>query len=143
LLGVMNQRFLALLVLFVSFAACGPTVAKCTTVTCTGCCDQKTDTCLAGSEDAACGAGGTLCVACPAADACNSNRVCARKPAETTGPRCTASNCDGCCSDTGDCFKGVSSEACGAGGSSCAVCAVGQTCQKLNPTAEFGGACRT
>mgnify|MGYP001558232939 FL=1 len=55
--------------------------------------------------------------------------------------RCNASNCDGCCDDTASCFKGTSSEACGAGGASCAVCAGGQMCAKIDQNAEFGGRC--
>ena len=56
-------------------------------------------------------------------------------------PRCNASNCDGCCDDTGSCFKGTSREACGRGGASCSVCATGQTCAKVDLMAEFGGIC--
>ena len=55
--------------------------------------------------------------------------------------RCNASNCDGCCDDTAQCFKGTSSEACGARGATCAVCAGGQACAKIDLNAEFGGAC--
>lgn len=55
--------------------------------------------------------------------------------------RCNASNCDGCCDDTAQCFKGTSTEACGARGTTCTVCAGGQSCAKLDLNAEFGGAC--
>ncbi|MDP1826462.1 MAG: hypothetical protein Q8L48_24550 [Archangium sp.] len=55
--------------------------------------------------------------------------------------RCNASNCDGCCDDTASCFKGTSTEACGAGGASCSVCAGGQMCAKIDQNAEFGGRC--
>lgn len=57
--------------------------------------------------------------------------------------RCNASNCDGCCDDTGSCFKGISTEACGAAGASCMVCTAGQTCDKLDPLKDFGGKCNS
>jgi hypothetical protein len=57
--------------------------------------------------------------------------------------RCNASNCDGCCDDTGSCFKGISTEACGAAGASCMVCSAGQTCERLDPLKDFGGKCTT
>ncbi|MCC6336892.1 MAG: hypothetical protein IT380_23235 [Myxococcales bacterium] len=66
--------------------------------------------------------------------------ACGSRPPIT---RCNASNCDGCCDETGSCFKGISREACGAAGASCAVCATGQTCDKLDPLKEFGGKCGT
>ncbi len=55
--------------------------------------------------------------------------------------RCNASNCDGCCDDSAQCFKGTSTEACGSAGASCSVCSTGQQCTKLDPNAEFGGRC--
>jgi hypothetical protein len=63
---------------------------------------------------------------------------CGKPPVIT---RCNASNCDGCCDDTGSCFKGISAEACGAGGATCAVCAGGQTCAALDVASMFGGRC--
>jgi hypothetical protein len=36
--------------------------------------------------------------------------------------RCNASNCAGCCDESDSCFKGISPDACGAGGQSCSMC---------------------
>ncbi len=55
--------------------------------------------------------------------------------------RCNASNCDGCCDDTGSCFAGISTEACGAAGQSCSVCTAGQQCSKVDVNSNFGGRC--
>lgn len=55
--------------------------------------------------------------------------------------RCSASNCDGCCDDTGTCFKGTSQEACGSAGASCMVCTTGQACARIDQNSEFGGRC--
>jgi hypothetical protein len=63
---------------------------------------------------------------------------CGKMPVIT---RCNASNCDGCCDDTGSCFKGTSPEACGATGQTCAVCAMGQNCARVDQNNEFGGRC--
>jgi hypothetical protein len=63
---------------------------------------------------------------------------CGKPPVIT---RCNASNCDGCCDDTGSCFKGTSPEACGATGQTCAVCAMGQNCARVDQNSEFGGRC--
>jgi hypothetical protein len=63
---------------------------------------------------------------------------CGKPPVIT---RCNASNCDGCCDDTGSCFKGTSPEACGATGQTCAVCSMGQSCARVDQNSEFGGRC--
>ncbi len=43
--------------------ACGPTTAKCSTTTCTGCCDA-TGQCQAGNTAAACGVSAAQCTSC-------------------------------------------------------------------------------
>lgn len=63
---------------------------------------------------------------------------CGKPPTVT---HCNASNCDGCCDDTGRCVTGISLEACGAGGATCGVCPGGQTCAELTPGTAFGGKC--
>lgn len=116
--------------------ACGPTSSKCNTTNCGGCCDQMTDTCVAGTEATDCGAGGKLCVVCASGKSCGSG-VCFTP---TMVVQCSASNCDGCC-DSGTCFHGVANEACGSAGASCQVCGSGKTCQLVNASSQFGGAC--
>jgi hypothetical protein len=128
---------LTLCLLLVAFA-CGTPAPKCTTANCTGCCDQMTDTCRAGSEATACGVGGTLCVACPSTQTCRSDRTCGSVAMNTS---CGASNCDGCCDTSGTCFKGQVADFCGAGGAACRVCASSQTCQRVDASSEFGGRC--
>jgi len=49
-------------------------------------------------------------------------------------PKCNRNTCAGCCDDTGNCFSGVSPEACGVDGVTCLVCKTGQSCN--------AGACR-
>lgn len=127
-------------VVALSAAACGLGVTvntPCTTSNCTGCCDQQSGKCEAGNQAAACGTGGKLCIACATAEVCSPTSVCKAAPQS-----CSASNCDGCCDATGVCFKGQSSEACGASGASCAACMAGQTCQPLTAGSTFGGSCR-
>lgn len=134
------MRTFLLLLLSALVGACGNAVPKCTTSNCTGCCDQATDTCKAGSEAGACGKGGVLCVACPAGQVCREGALeCGAPPMMVA--RCTSSNCDGCCDSNQVCFKGTSSDACGASGSACTVCSGAQTCQKVNPAVDFGGHC--
>lgn len=55
--------------------------------------------------------------------------------------RCTVSNCEGCCDDSGQCQKGTSEANCGAGAATCVGCAVGRSCLKLSSTSDFGGKC--
>lgn len=44
-------------------------------------------------------------------------------------PPCGPENCEGCCSDTGDCLAGTATFECGTGGTVCQVCAANQTCR--------------
>jgi hypothetical protein len=53
------------------------------------------------------------------------------------GARCNASNCAGCCDETGTCLKGTAPEACGVSGALCLAC----PCTKVDATNEFGGRC--
>lgn len=63
---------------------------------------------------------------------------CGKPPTIT---RCNASNCDGCCDETLTCVKGTTIETCGAGGATCAPCATGQSCARVDQNSEFGGRC--
>ncbi|MBL8909301.1 MAG: hypothetical protein JNM17_01235 [Archangium sp.] len=132
------MRLLILLLLSSMLAmSCGP---RCTVANCSGCCDQTTDTCRAGSEATACGKGGTLCVACPSNQLCSTTtQTCVQRPAQTT--MCGAANCDGCCDDVGNCLNGQSTASCGSGGATCTVCAMGQSCAPLTMGGAFGGRC--
>lgn len=42
---------------------------------------------------------------------------------------CSASTCEGCCSDTGDCLSGTAVFECGTGGGACVACASNEVCQ--------------
>ena len=57
--------------------------------------------------------------------------------------RCTVSNCDGCCDESGLCQKGTSIDNCGSAAATCIACAgTGAACVKLVATNEYGGSCR-
>lgn len=53
-----------------SFAGCGPTTARCSTSTCTGCCDSS-GVCRNGTESSACGRSGTACTTCLSGGLCS------------------------------------------------------------------------
>jgi len=55
--------------------------------------------------------------------------------------RCSVSNCDGCCDDTGICQQGTSDTNCGSGAATCISCDTGRSCLKLSTTSDFGGRC--
>lgn len=59
-----------LMVLGLALAGCGSTAQRCTTLTCTGCCDTS-GMCRTGSESSACGSGGNTCTACSAGGFCS------------------------------------------------------------------------
>jgi hypothetical protein len=82
--------------------------------------------CQAGTIDTVCGAGGTLCIACPTNQFCGGSGKCEVKT--VVGGGCSASNCTGCCDSSGSCRTGNTTTACGASGNACAVCAMNQTC---------------
>ncbi len=58
-------------------------------------------------------------------------------------PACSASTCEGCCDVSGVCRTGLSTDACGAAGASCAVCTEDQSCRAAQcaavPTGGGGG----
>jgi hypothetical protein len=47
---------------------------------------------------------------------------------QTTVPKCSASNCMGCCTGAGDCLGGNTFADCGKAGDICATCDTGQAC---------------
>ncbi len=55
--------------------------------------------------------------------------------------RCSVSNCDGCCDDTGACLQGTSDTNCGSAAASCISCDTGRSCLKLSADSTFGGRC--
>jgi hypothetical protein len=121
-------------------SACGQPPARCNTTNCDGCCDQVTDSCVAGTAAPACGAGGKLCIECGTGFSCGSDRAC--HAITTTTARCNASNCDGCCNSSGQCFGGLAIDQCGASGALCSVCPSGKTCTAISATSSLGGQCR-
>jgi len=109
---------------------CGPT-------NCQGCC-RSDGTCNTVTSVAACGAEGSACTACGAADSCN-------KPAQgcisNYNAPCTPQNCPtGCCFAYGAsqyCAQGTFSTGCGHGGQACNICGVGG----CTPEDGGGGSC--
>jgi hypothetical protein len=57
-----------------------------------------------------------------------------------TRPRCSASSCNGCCSDQGQCLPGTGQNACGSGGTACKACGLGETCVATTGTCVGGTA---
>ena len=94
---------------------CQTKTGKCSSTTCTGCCDG--DSCKAGTTAAACGKGGLPCNSCATGQSCNSKGACA----------CDSTKCQGCC-DKNTCKTGTDSNACGKGGGACTGCKTGETC---------------
>lgn len=122
----------ALLLIASLTLACGTAPIPCTTMNCVGCCDSATSKCLAGTEATACGTKGNLCIACPG------NQTCAAGLCKTAAVvTCNASNCNGCCDNTGTCFSGTNNGACGRGGASCITCVAPQSCLST----ASGGSC--
>ena len=111
-------------------------VADCTE--CDGCCLNGTQ-CVPGNSQTACGAGGDAC------DACGSGTGCDADTGTCQPLACDASNCAGCCTANGVCITSgeQTTDACGAGGQACGVCAPGAsactagTCIVDQPCLEF------
>ncbi len=140
--------------------ACNLTSHLCTTACtasqpCNGTCCSGT-TCQQTESPTACGAGGTVCASCTAADAgttcvagacgCNNADDCAVGEACSASHVCTTA-CSGseachggCCGSGGTCVTGTADDACGASGTTCGTCAgdsVGTKCVVITN----GGAC--
>ncbi len=52
----------------------------------------------------------------------------------SSAPSCGPDNCEGCCSDSGECLDGSFADSCGQGGVSCAVCLPEQACANRSCT---------
>ncbi len=112
----------------------GECAGGCNAGNCNGCCLEN-GTCLPGTADGACGAGGALCRICTGSIGCR-NQTCAPFPCETS--------CDGCC--RGDvCIgqAGVNDLACGTGGAACQTCDItqGSHCESGVCTDAQPGSC--
>lgn len=90
---------------------------SCDPSSCDGCCQG--DTCVAGSQDNACGSGGEACQTCSDGSSCEDGTCTAQACADT---------CDGCCAGE-VCQPGGAVEACGGGGSECVACPVAFICE--------------
>lgn len=86
---------------------------------CLGCINAA-GICESGEFDAACGRGGSPCMACESPAQC-AEGVCEAPPS------CSPDNCDGCC-DGDTCVAMPSNAACGADGSECTACDSDATC---------------
>jgi hypothetical protein len=102
---------------------------QCGPQTCAGCCVNGV--CAFGSQDSACGTGGSACQNCAnLGETCN-NGTCA-------APACSPLNCAGCCAGN-VCVVGSGNALCGAGGKACIDCTAfgdvckGQTCTPPPP----------
>jgi hypothetical protein len=98
--------------------SCGP-------ANCGGCCNG--DTCVAGSDGAACGKGGAACANCVV-----QGRVCVPQgqPNERTcqvQATCNAGNCPGCCQGN-TCIVLTTNLSCGRGGEACRACGGNESC---------------
>lgn len=87
--------------------------------TCAGCCEGEV--CKDGTDGAACGSGGSECIACEGAFVCQSGAC-----IDDTIQDC-ASQCDGCCAEN-SCLPGTQDYACGTGGQACLECDAGFDC---------------
>jgi hypothetical protein len=109
---------------------------KCGPANCTGCCAG--DSCVLGSDIAACGQAGALCQDCKSL-----GQTCA--PTTPGGrcvasPTCDATNCKGCCDGT-TCRTGTDATACGTKGGQCQSCAAtASSCMPV--TGGVGGTCQ-
>ncbi|MFO0599117.1 MAG: hypothetical protein U0228_27655 [Myxococcaceae bacterium] len=117
-------------------AGCGNIVAKCSQVSCMGCCDTVNDRCLSGTDIGWCGANGKACTACNSA-----TEVCTRNACVSRSRVCSVGTCDGCCDSNGQCVDGRIASACGANGAQCGVCLATQNCVP-NSVAAAGGVCQ-
>ena len=116
-------------------------VTGCNSTTCpTGCCSGGTCT---TPSTTACGTAGAACVSCGAtADGCSASGACTCGGATACAKGqvcangsciCDANSCSTGCCQGNTCQPGTDPNACGAAGSTCAMCPTGQTCN--------GGAC--
>jgi hypothetical protein len=88
-------------------------VAACSPATCAGCCDDG-GACLAGTEQSACGIGGSSCQACdPRYDVCNPQGGGGGVTGVVCWAPCPLRECAGCCTLGGTCITGIADEACG------------------------------
>lgn len=97
----------------------------CSPANCGGCCNG--DTCVDGSDGAACGKGGQACQNCLV-----QGQVCIPQgqPNERTcqvQPACNAANCPGCCQGN-TCIVLTTNLSCGRGGQACRPCGANESC---------------
>ncbi len=111
-----------------SGATCN-TSGACVGGTCDGCRDTQ-GVCRAGTSRAACGSAGNSCTACASTEQCTGAGACAAMPMPDAGPgSCDAANCpDGCCQGN-SCVTRTTASQCGHGGTTCAACGSGRTCE--------------
>jgi hypothetical protein len=107
---------------FCSESMCQPGT-PCSPANCAGCCGGTDgNTCVAGSDDGACGLGGYVCQNCSQFGRACVNGACVVPVA------CSPSTCKGCCYGN-ICAEGDQTFLCGTGGGTCADCtAQGQQC---------------
>jgi hypothetical protein len=85
----------------------------CTKTCATGCCSG--DSCLAGTDDTACGFAAVACEDCTqSGEVCN-GQVCSQ-------PVCDKNSCPKGCCKQGQCLAGQSDQACGTNGVTCIDC---------------------
>lgn len=103
--------------------------------TCDGCCTASglCQTVSASQSDTQCGRNGARCVNCAASgSSCSVEALCqAPVPPSDGGTSCSSGTCAGCCSGTTTnsvCVTAPSATNCGAKGSVCISCAVGEAC---------------
>jgi hypothetical protein len=100
----------------VAVSACGP-------ATCAGCCDDR-GTCQPGTDQRACGVGGTSCQACnPRYDVCNPQGGGGGVTGMVCWAPCPLRDCAGCCTLSGACVSGTADDACGGPQRVCDDCA--------------------
>ncbi len=129
----MNFKVLALGALLGFAVAVVPScgASKCSVANCKGCCsaDGKCVADPANSDNSACGTQGNTCVDCS-----KTNQVC-NKTTYQCGVTGTGggggdggSTCGGCTTNNGLCLERTDTTNCGANGSVCKACAVGEYC---------------
>jgi streptogramin lyase len=98
---------------------CVSGTCRCTTTSCSGCCDDD-ETCQAGNDPDVCGADGETCIECPANESCPDGACICEAPHVVCGGDCVNPNtddnhcgrCDNACVGSATCESG----ACAAGG---------------------------
>ncbi len=120
--------------------ACSPATPRCLASNCQGCCDLNGQ-CQRGDERFACGLKATMCASCAMNEICALG-TCVVGDGGTGGSGgsggaggsggntsgCNASNCGGCCDNTGTCRGGNTNTQCGSRGITCGNCPMGQAC---------------